>query len=76
MKKNSANKQVIYSSLGPESMGPNTTFLKSVHIQAQKIAELVDNQNGVQYIKDSLKVWTKIIDGEVERFKNEKSKRV
>jgi len=51
---------------------PNKKFLLRVHEQASKMAELMGEIHGVQYLKDALKDCPQVIDSEVVVFSKRK----
>ena len=53
--------------------GPNKTFLNHVQNQANKMAELMGEKHGEQYIKDAIKEWPHLIKSELEIFSKRKA---
>lgn len=52
---------------------PNKAFLNHVQTQASKMAELMGEKHGEQYIKDALKEWPHLIKSELEIFGKRKA---
>ncbi|MCT1525732.1 hypothetical protein [Sphingobacterium hotanense] len=52
---------------------PNKAFLNHVHNQANKMAELLGEKQGEQYIKDAIKEWPHLIKSELEIFSKRKA---
>lgn len=52
---------------------PNKAFLNHVQNQANKMAELLGEKKGEQYIKDALKEWPHLVKSELEIFSKRKA---
>ncbi|MVZ60530.1 hypothetical protein [Sphingobacterium humi] len=52
---------------------PNKATLNHIQQQAQKMAELLGEKQGENYIKDTLKEWPHLIKGELEKFGKRKA---
>lgn len=52
---------------------PKKVFLNHVQNQANRMAELLGESQGEQYVKDALKEWPHLIKRELERFGKRKA---